>query len=629
VVRVEDAVDRVTAEPVFARSSVPHYAGAAMDGIAVRAEDTRAASEATPVVFELGTPDETVRPFTWVDTGNALPPWASAVVMVEKVHAAEGQATVGRSRPDRIAVRASAPCGQHVRRVGEDVGASESLLPRGHRVRPYDVGALLAAGVGEIAVRPLPVVAIVPTGDELIEPGAPLAPGRIVEFNSRMIAALVRQWGGEPIRLAPVRDDLGAIRARLAEAISAADVVCVIAGSSAGEHDFTPAALSGFGEILAHGIDVMPGRPAILATIAPSQNDAAGSGRARVAIGVPGYPVSAVVVCRELLAPLLAHLAGAATPIAPSIRAVLPSLLASRPGQEELVRVALGEVAGRLIARPLARGAGAITTITRADGLVRVPADVDLLEPESEVDVELLRPLEDVLGTIVVAGNDPALALLEDHLRAVSPRFKLATSALGSFAGLQAIARGQAHVAAVSVLAPAGGPTDRSAFDGALGDTSVSIVHVASRELGWVVAPENPLRFSGVHDLTREEVRFLNRPPGSGTRAFLEALLARENVETSRVAGWERAETSSAAIAGAVRSGLADVGLATRACATMLGVDFVPVAREDLDLVLRGDFAESEAGRALVDAIRTEAFRSSVATLPGYDAERTGRAKSS
>jgi putative molybdopterin biosynthesis protein len=179
----------------------------------------------------------------------------------------------------------------------------------------------------------------------------------------------------------------------------------------------------------------------------------------------------------------------------------------------------------------------------------------------------------------------------------------------------------------VSVLAPSA-PTDRSAFDGALGDTSVSIVHVASRELGWVVALGNPLRFSGVHDLTREEVRFVNRPPGSGARAFLEALLARESVETSRVSGWEREETSSVAIAGAVRSGLADAGLATRACATMLGVDFVPVAREDLDLVLRGDFAVSEAGRALLEATRSEAFRSSVATLPGYDADRAGLAKS-
>jgi len=716
VVPVEDALGRVTAEAVRARNSVPHYHGAAMDGIAVRAADTASASEASPVVLEHGTPATVGRPFSRVDTGNALPAWADAVVMIERVYA--GAPAVGvpagpsaAADPRSSAVRASpashalgspapdaaddccalddAPRGadasapepppagasarvvhlraaatpwQHVRLVGEDVVAGEPLLPRGHVIRPYDAGALLAAGIVEVAVRPRPVVAIVPTGDELIEPGAARRPGRIVEFNSRMIAAFVREWGGEPRRLAAVGDNVDAVRARIALAARDADVVCVIAGSSAGEHDFTAEALASLGTILVHGIAVMPGKPAIVARLDARLHDGDGTeerasgapARARVALGIPGYPVSAAVVCRELLAPLLAHLARTAPIAPPTLRAITPARLASRAGQEEMLRVTLAEVGGRRIVTPLARGAGAITSLVRADGIVRLASAVESIEAGEEVEVELLRPLAAVRGTIVLAGsNDPVLAVLEDVVRARRPEVALAVRPLGSGGGLAALERGEVHGASVCVASPDGGATERAANDGVANDGAandgvandgvandgaavvswlrrlratrdVVVLHVVRRRAGLIVAPGNPLGLRAADDLHRPDVR---TPPEVERSAVRHR--ARPVAMTSLgPSGSEELEMTALALASAVQSGLADAAFGSGAAAAALGLGFVPLAEEEHLLVLRGDLARSDAGRALVAALGSAEFRDAAARLAGCDAARAGEAAS-
>jgi len=623
---------------------VPHYNGAAMDGIAVRAEDTLGASEGQPVHLELGTPETARRPFSYVDTGNALPAWANAVVMIERVFAGRGTDAEGHVLPEPVPpsdkqatdpagepivhLRAAARAWQHVRLVGEDVTASEPILPRGHRIQPHDIGALLAAGVGELSVKLRPLVAILPTGDELIEPGEILRPGRIVEFNSRMIAAFVREWGGEPLRLPPVGDDLEALRSRLGSAIAQADVVCVIAGSSAGEHDFTAEAIASVGTILAHGIDVMPGKPAIVAAIDHQRRANRATPRARVVLGIPGYPVSAVVICRELLEPLLARLLGTGMRDRPTVRAVVPRRLFSRLGQEEFIRVALGKVGDRLIVSPLARGAGVITTMVRADGFVRVPPPVERIDEGEEVEVELLRPLADVLGTIVLTGShDLTLGILEDVLRASRPQYKLATSSVGSHAGLLALGRGEAHAAASHLLDAASGTYNLPDVERLLAGVPLVVVNLVVREQGLIVAPGNPLGLADVGDLTRPEVRCVNHQSGAGTRVLLDHLLEKRGIDPTLIGGDEREEFTHTAVAAAVKGGLADVAMGVKSAAAALGLDFVPIEREDYDLVLRGDFAESAAGRDLLAVIRSPAFREAVERLPGYDTSHTGEIK--
>src|SRR3989454_12285619 len=279
-VQVSDALHRITAEPIFAKISSPHYHASAMDGICVRAEDTFGASEFVGKklkVTDLDSPGSCV--FKYVDTGNALAPWANAVIMIEKVHQLDN---------DTVEIFESVPPWNHVRLVGEDVVATELLLARSHRLRPYDLGALLAAGHTSVRVKAHPKIAIIPTGDELIQPGEEARPGAVIEFNSTVLAAFVREWGGVPVKYPKVRDDAGLLKQALCQAAEECEVATIIAGSSAGEHDLTADVVAAAGELLAHGIDVMPGKPAVLGSVA-----------GKPGIGFPGYPGSGLVIAPE------------------------------------------------------------------------------------------------------------------------------------------------------------------------------------------------------------------------------------------------------------------------------------------------------------------------------------------
>jgi len=606
---VEDSLHRITAEPVRARISAPHYHGSAMDGIAVRAADTFGAGETRPIELQLDpSGSDQPRPFAYVDTGNALPAWANAVVMIENVYP---------TTDGRVAIREAAAPWQHVRLVGEDIVATEPLLPRGHRIRPFDMGALLAAGHVTVAVAPRPRVAILPTGSELVEPGGPASAGNIIEFNSRVVGAFVTEWGGEPCRLPPVADVLDEIRAAVEAAAREYDIVAVIAGSSAGEHDFTVGALGALGEILVHGIDIMPGKPAICAVI-----------NGRPVLGLPGYPVSTIIVCQQVLRPLIAKFLGTAPPTPEVVRAVVPRKIPSKLGLEEFMRVTLGQVGDRLVATPLGRGAGVITTMVRADGFLRIGALSEGVNAGEEVEIELLRPRVDVANTVVVSGShDLSLGVLEDCLKQRAPELKLSASNVGSLGGLLALKRGEAHFVGTHLLDPATGQYNLPDIQRHLKGEKVVVVHLVVRDQGLIVPRGNPKQLGSLADLARDEIQFVNRQPGAGTRVLLDYELGQLGIEPAQIKGYEREEYTHMAVAVAVASGLADCGLGVKSAAVALGLDFVPVAREEYDLVFRRDFFESIASRTVLDVIRSDGFRSAVEALGGYDAGRSGTVK--
>jgi putative molybdopterin biosynthesis protein len=606
VVRVEDSLQRITAAPIIARISAPHYHGAAMDGIAVRAADTFGASEAQPVELEVASrPAGRARPCAYVDTGQALPAWANAVVMIENVYpVADG----------RVAIRAAAAPWQHVRLVGEDIVATEPLLPRGHCIRPFDLGALLAAGHVTVSVMPRPSVAIIPTGSELIEPGDEASPGAIIEFNSRVVAAFVTAWGGQPQRLPPVRDDLDRITATVRTAVREHDIVTVIAGSSAGEHDFTVGALGSIGDILVHGIDIMPGKPAICALVEGTP-----------VLGLPGYPVSSIVVCQQVLRPLIAKFLGHAAEPPDSVRAVVPRKIPSKLGVEEFMRVTLGQVADRVVANPLGRGAGVITTMVKADGFLRIPQLSEGINAGEAVDVELLRPRAEIANTIVFSGShDLSIGLLEDALKRSAPQLKISATNVGSLGGLLAMQRGEAHVVGTHLLDPKSGTYNLPDIRRHLHERDVVVVNLVVREQGLLVAPGNPKKISGLRDLVRADIQFVNRQPGAGTRVLLDYKLAKLRLRPDRIRGYEREEFTHMAVAVAVASGLADCGLGVHSAANALGLDFVPVEKEEYDLVFRRDFYESASGQLLLAAMRSPSFREAVKRLGGYEVERSG-----
>jgi putative molybdopterin biosynthesis protein len=608
---VENSLHRTTAEPIFAALSAPHYHGSAMDGIAVRAEDTFGASEFSAVTLTAvdsmaGAPRTNGNaPFQYVDTGNPLPTWANAVIMIERVF---------KKNNYEVEIRDAATPWQHVRLVGEDIVATEPLLPRGHKLRPYDIGALLAAGHVTIPVVTKPTVGIIPTGSELIEPGDPPQPGRIIEFNSRVTAAFVEEWGGAPHRLPRVIDELSKITKALQKAIQAHDIIVIIAGSSAGEHDFTVRALESLGEVLVHGIDVMPGKPAILAVI-----------DGKPVIGLPGYPVSAVVICQQILRPLIAYFLGRPAEEPQKVKAVLPRKIPSRLGLEEFVRVSLGKVHDRVIVNPLNRGAGVITTMVKADGVLRIPPPDEGLNAGQEVEVELLRPAEEIAHTILFTGsNDLTIGVLDDQLRAHYPELRISASNIGSLGGLVALKRQEAHIIGTHLLDPATGQYNLPDLKRQKLLSQVVVMNLVIREQGLIVPKGNPKKIKSIKDLARKEVTFINRQPGAGTRLLLDYKLAKLRITPQQVKGYEREEVTHMAVAVAVASGLADTGLGVKSAAKALGLDFIPVEREDYDLVFLKDFFHSDMGQKLVEVIRSDAFKRAVEALDGYDTKKTG-----
>jgi putative molybdopterin biosynthesis protein len=603
---VDQALNRITAEATFAKISSPHYHGSAMDGICVRAEDTFGATEFSPKKLKLITGESPIAgAFAFVDTGNALPSWANAVVMIEKVH-----------QIDDITVEifeATAPW-QNVRLVGEDVVATELLLPRSHRLRPYDLGALLAAGHTSVVVKAKPRVAILPTGDELIKPGDEVSPGRIVEFNSTMLSALISEAGGTATILPSASDNPAKLKEALREALQNHHLVAIIAGSSAGEHDFTAQIIEEEGELLVHGIDVMPGKPAVLGVV---QN--------KPVVGVPGYPVSAIVVAREIIEPALAKFLGQGFVARPKARAFVPKKIASHLGVEELVRVILGRVENKLVAVPLRRGAGVITTMVQADGLMRIPSLSEGVNAGAEVDIELLRSVEEIEHAILCTGShDLSIDVLGDELKRNFAGLKIAASNVGSLGGLLSLQRGETHIAGTHLLDPATGEYNIPDIRRVIPHAPVVLVRLVRREQGLLVQTGNPKRIEQLKDLTRAGVTFVNRQPGSGTRVLLDYQLQQSKLDPRAIRGYEREEFTHMAVAVAIASQLADVGLGVKSAAHALGLDFIPVGEEQYDLVFLRSFFDAEHGAKLLQTIRSADFRKAVEALGGYDARASG-----
>jgi putative molybdopterin biosynthesis protein len=597
-VALGDAVGRVTAQPIWAARSSPPFDAAAMDGIAVRSPDTVGASESAPLLLEPAA-------FVVLDTGDPMPDGFDAVVMREHVHYVDGRAEL----------RGAVAPYQHVRSIGEDISATELLLPEGHRLRPVDVAAAGASGATALTVRRAPVVAILPTGDEMRPIGSELAPGELLDTNSVMLAAQARELGCEAIVLPIEPDDQAGIAAAIRAAVARCDLLVVIAGSSAGRDDYTASLVADLGLLAVHGVAVRPGHPVVLGAI-----------DATPVIGAPGYPVSASLTFDIFAAPLIAALEGATETTRPSARAKVSRKLASVIGMDDWVRVRLGRVHGSLVASPLPRGAGVLTSLVRADGLLVVPADVEGHHAGAEVEVSLLRPVTEIERTIVAIGShDPVLDLAASWLRGDDPGVTLASTNVGSLGGLIALRDGLCHLAGSHLLEPETGAYTLPYIDRMLGDRDIAVVRLVHREQGLLVAPGNPLALAGIADLGRGGLRYVNRQPGAGTRVLLDYELGRAGIDAEGIAGYAREEPTHLAVAAAIAAGRADCGLGVRAAARAFDLSFVAVAREPYDLVLERDTLDSALLDPLWRLLSTAAFRAAVSDLGGYDTSEMGR----
>ena len=616
----EKALGRVTAEPVWAKISSPHYHASAMDGFAVRAITTHGALPSKPLTLQIGPEAE------YVDTGDPLPEWANAVIPIENIESLDGSGQITKDirGPASIRIRASVAPWSHVRPLGEDIVATQLVLPAGHTLRPVDLGAIAAAGYDEINVTRKPRVAILPTGTELVPIGSKLKMGDILEYNSLVLAAQIKEMGGETTRFPIIKDDVDLICERVQEAAQNHDLVLLNAGSSAGAEDFSAKVVEQLGQLLVHGVAVRPGHPVILGLIKRQSKivNRKSEGYAPI-IGVPGYPVSAALTIDIFVEPLIAKWLGRRPKELQTETAILTRKLVSPAGDDEYVRVVLGNIGDKLLAAPLSRGAGVITSLVQADGLALIPSSIQGVEAGEKIQVHLYRSKSEIEKTILAIGShDLTLDLLAQFLSEHDRR--LVSANVGSQAGLIALRRGEAHLAGSHLLDTESGEYNIPYIRQYMPNIPVKVFALVRREQGLIVQHGNPKGIKSLKDLTSPKVQFVNRQRGAGTRVLLDYHLSRMTIPQRSIAGYSQEEYTHLGVAAAVASGRADCGLGIAAAAQALDLDFIPLFQERYDLVIPKTQAESDLLAPLFGLLADSRFRKAISQLMGYDVSVMG-----
>ena len=599
-VAVEEALGQITGAPVFAAHSSPAYNAAAMDGIAVNFADLASASDAAPVRL-------TEKQFVPVNTGNSLPLEFDAVVMIEDVHYVSEQ---------EVELAIPATPWQHVRTIGEDIVATELILPVGHRIRPIDQGAMLATGVTKILIKEAPQITVIPTGSELIQPGTTPAPGQIIEFNSRILAGYLNEWGAVAKGAAPVSDDKEKLRTTIREAAKTHDIVIINAGASAGTRDYTSTVLAELGEVVVHGVAIKPGKPVILAIVDNTP-----------VVGLPGYPVSAVLTMRLFVHEMIYSFMDMQKPVSAKTQARMSRPMHSSMGQDEFVRITLGQVGEELMATPAGKGAGAVMSLVRADGILTLAAGSEGVGAGEEVEIELLRPLTEVQSTLVAIGShDNIIDLLANLLHKGSKTIRVSSAHVGSMGGIMAIRRGEAHFAGSHLLDEETGEYNVSFIKRFLTDIPLQLINLCYRQQGLIIAKGNPQGIKGFQDVAAKNLSFINRQNGAGTRLLTDKTLKDLNINPADINGYDHEEYTHMSVAASIANGSVDCGMGILAAANALKLDFVPVAEERYDLIIPRKFLDDSKIKALLNLIcNNSEFKKLVNNLGGYNLRDSGK----
>jgi len=599
-VSVEDSMGRITAEPLFARTSSPFYNGAAMDGIAVRFRDLTGANEANPITLTY--PDQYIP----INTGNLLPDEFDAVVMIEDVQHLE---------ENKVEIITPVTPWTNVRTIGEDIVATELIVPQGHIIRPIDQGAMLATGLTSINVRPIPKILVIPTGTDLVQPGKPLKPGDIIEFNSRVLSGYLRQWGANTVKNPIVPDDPGALEETIKNNLHLYDILLINAGASAGTKDYTHSVLKKLGKIIVHGVNIKPGKPVILSIV-----------QGKPVIGLPGYPVSAVLTMRLFVKKLIDLYLGIETVEEKTIPAILSRPLSSEMGVENFTRVKLGRVENNLMATPTGGGAGAVMSLVQADGIIVIPSGNEGIGAGEVVEVELLRDIKEIENTIVFIGShDNLLDVLANLLHKIPPVHRLSSAHVGSMGGIMAIKRKEAHFAGSHLMDEKTGEYNIPFIQRFLKGIPLLLLNLSYREQGIIIPRGNPANIKEFKDIARPGIKFINRQKGSGTRLLTDMLIKKFKITPTKINGYELEEYTHMNVASAVASNRGDAGMGIRYAAKALDLEFIPITEERYDLIIPKKYFDNEKTAKVLSIIReNKEFRNTVRAMGGYSLRDSG-----
>lgn len=588
---IRQARGRVTATPVIAKLSSPNHNAAAMDGIMVISDKTFSANEANPVILSRGTD------FEYINTGHLIVEPYDSVIMIEDVV---------ELKCDQVKIMVPASPWQHIRPIGEDIVSGEMILPENHLIRPMDIGAVLSGGITEVVVYEQIRVGIIPTGNEITDHYGSLEKGKIFDTNSWTFQAIVEELGGIAERVSPVEDDYEKLKKAILELAERNHIVVINAGSSAGSKDYTAQLIGDLGELILHGIAIKPGKPTILGMIGD-----------KPVIGVPGYPGSAFLVFEEIVSPVMKALQRRKQERPPQAKATVSRRMVSTLKYREYIRVKLGKVGDKLIATPLNRGAGVTMALVKADGIIVIPKNSEGYEAGEEVCVELVNDMDVIENTIVSIGSHD---LIMDYIGSILARQgkTLSSAHVGSMGGIMALKRGEAHIAPIHLLSEETGEYNQAYIQKYLTEEKVALIKGVKREQGFMVAKGNPKGIFSVDDLKKKDVAFVNRQKGSGTRILLDYLLKKNTIEGKEIRGYDRDMTTHMAVAAAVDSGTADVGVGVLSAAKAMDLDFIPIGFEEYDFAIPEKYLETDMIKHFIQILRSEEFEKILKELGGY-----------
>jgi putative molybdopterin biosynthesis protein len=602
-VTLADACTRVLAHDVIAVVDVPPFDRSNVDGFAVRAADTVGASDGNPRVLTLNAeviacghaPIVTVASGTCtaIATGGVIPRGADTVVMIEQTELIE-------EGSPRIELRRAAAPGQFVSYAGSDIARGETLLRRGTRIGSREIGMLAACGLDHVEAVRRPKVAVLSTGDELVEPGRPLKPAGVYDSNSAIIAAAVAEAGGEPLMLGVCPDDAVALEKAVREALVAGDMVVLSGGTSKGAGDLSHRVVSQLGKpgILVHGVALKPGKPLCLGVVGD-----------KPIVVLPGFPTSAIFTFHAFVAPVIRARAGLPPEAAETISARVPIRVSSELGRKEFVLVSL--VAGEegAVAFPTGKGSGAVTSFSQADGFLEIDALASALDADSATQVTLIGSAARAPDLVIMGSHDVALDVVVGAL--ADRGFSARTLAVGSLGGVAAANRGECDIAPVHLIDPASGHYNKH-----LAAPGLSLVPGWRRMQGILFRPGD-IRFEGRSAqealkivLADASALMVNRNAGAGTRVLIDKLL-----NGARPAGYANQPKSHNAVAVAIAQGRADWGLAIEPVAKLYGLGFLPVSPENYDFLVVEKRRERPAVQAFLAALRDEQLRARVRAL--------------
>jgi len=600
-VTLSAALGRVLARDVVAAVDAPPFDRSNVDGFAVRAADTAGASDLQPKTLHLNAeviacgqpPALAVAPgtATAIATGGVIPRGADAVVMIEQTELMDAD-------PPRIELRRAAGPGQFISYAGSDIARGETLLRRAARIGSREIGMLAAGGFADVDVVRKPKIAILSTGDELAQLGAPLPPASVYDSNSAILAAAITEAGGEPVGFGAVPDDEAALEKTVRDALSACDMVVLSGGTSKGAGDLSHAIVSRLGRIVVHGVALKPGKPLCLGIV-----------QGKPIVVLPGFPTSAIFTFHGFVAPVIRARAGLPPEAAEEVSARVPVRIASEFGRQEFVLVSLVRGEDGLVAFPIGKGSGAVTSFSQADGFLAIDALAPALDADTLARVTLIGSAAEAPDLVIMGSHDVALDAMIGSLseRGYSAR----VLAIGSLGGVAAASRGECDIAPVHLIDPRTGQ-----YNVHLATPGLSLVPGWRRMQGILYRPGDK-RFEGrsaddalAEALADVNALMVNRNAGSGTRVLMDRML-----EGKRLPGYANQPKSHNAVAAAIAQGRADWGLAIAPVARMYGLGFVPVAPEHYDFLVADARRERPAVRAFLAALRDEATRARIREL--------------